>query len=388
MTPVDPLVEASIPIPVTFVSPSAELGGAEEYLLTLLGHLEDAWIDGLVLLADGPARERFAALDHDLETIPTSARLGVVPSSRALRRTLQRLAPRVVHANGVKAALVAVLAVRGLGLPVVWVKHDFSWDGPLARWIGRRCRMVIGVSRAVTETFDGEAVDVRVVLNGLPTYDIDRAAARARLLGAAGLGEDARAIVAVGRLETGKGQLDLVEQVPRLLAEDPDARLVLVGPPSRFEPGYETVLESRIRELGIEDAVRLVGHRTDAIELMAGADVVAVPTHPYTRPGTGEGFGLVAAEAMAVGTPVVAYAHGGLPEVIGDCGVLVEPRDAAALGDAIARLLGDAVAWASLADRGRERAGTFELAAVAEAMRQLYREAAGLPVDPGVLAAA
>jgi glycosyltransferase involved in cell wall biosynthesis len=388
VTPVDPLAEASIPIPVTFVNPSAELGGAEEYLLTLLGHLEEEWVDGVVLLADGPARERFAALEHDLEVIPTSARLGVLPSSRALRRTLQRLAPRVVHANGVKAALVAVLAARGLDVPVVWVKHDFSWDGPLARWVGRRCRMVVGVSRAVTATFDGEAVDVRVVLNGLPTYEVDRAAARARLLGAADLDDPVRVIVQVGRLETGKGQLELVEQVPRLLREHPGARVVLVGPPSRFEPGYEAALRARIGELGLGDAVRLAGHRADAIELMAGADVVAVPTFPYTRPGTGEGFGLVAAEAMAVGTPVVAYAHGGLPEVIGDCGLLVEPRDGAALGDAIARLLGDPALWGSLSLRGRERAGTFELAAVAEAMRQLYREAAGLPVDPAVLAAA
>jgi glycosyltransferase involved in cell wall biosynthesis len=83
---------------------------------------------------------------------------------------------------------------------------------------------------------------------------------------------------------------------------------------------------------------------------------------------------------------VVAYAHGGLPEVIGDSGLLVAPRDGAALGDAIARLLADAALWEDLARRGRARAGTFELAAVAEAMRLLYREAAGLPVDPAVLA--
>jgi glycosyltransferase involved in cell wall biosynthesis len=388
VTAVDPLAEASIPVPVTFVSPSAELGGAEEYLLALLGHLGNAWVDGIVLLAEGPARGRFEALEQGVETIATSARLGVVPSSRSLRRTLRRLDPRVVHANGVKAALVAVMAVRGLDIPVVWVKHDFSWDGPLARWIGRRCRMVVGVSRAVTETFDGHAVDVRVVLNGLPTYEVDRRAARATLLAASGLEEDARVILQVGRLETGKGQLELVEQVPRLLRTHPDARIALVGPPSRFEPGYQAVVEARVRELGVEDAVRLLGHRADAIELMAGADVVAVPTFPYTRPGTGEGFGLVAAEAMAVGTPVVAYAHGGLPEVIGDCGLLVPPRDGDALRHAIARLLGDAALWDDLARRGRERAGTFELAAVAEAMRQLYREAAGLPVDPAVLAAA
>ena len=379
VAPAEPAAEGALPVPVAFVSPSAELAGGERYLLSLLEQLGPRWASGIVLLADGPAREEFAPLDVPIEVLPTGARLGVITAAWRLRRSLARQRPTVVHANGVKAALVAVIAARPLGVPVVWVKHDFSWDGRLARWIGDRCSIVVGVSNAVTEVFAGRGVDVRVVANGLPTITVDEAAARVRLLEAVGLDEGAEVILTAGRMETGKGQLHLVEQMPRILAERPRAHLAIAGPPSRFDVPYEGRLRRRARELGVEHATTLLGYRADVIELMAGADVVAISTLPYTRPGTGEGFGLVAAESMAVGTPVVAYAHGGLPEVIGDAGVLVPAEDQRALGDALVRVLHDPALRGRLVEQGRRRAGTFELAAVADAMRGIYREAAGLP---------
>ena len=369
---------AEQPVPVTFVTPSLERGGAEAYLETLLERLGPAWVEQVVALADGPARDRFAALGHPFAVLPTSARLGVLSGAWRLRATLAARRPAVVHANGVKAALVAVIATAGMRLPVVWVKHDFSWDGPLARLVGPRCRMVVGVSHAVTAVFDGSGVDVRVVPNGLPpgAGDVDRAAGRARLLDAAGLDDDAETVVVVGRLETGKGQLDLVEALPRIVAARPRARVVLVGPPSRFEPDYERRLVERAAALGVAHALTLLGHRADALELTAGADVAAVTSHPYTVPGTGEGFGLVAAEALAAGTPVVAYGHGGLLDVVGDAGLLVPPGDVRALADLTVRLLADPLLRERYGACGRERARRFDLAAQADAMAAIYREAA------------
>ena len=75
-------------------------------------------------------------------------------AERRLRRRLRRDPPEVVHANGLKAALVSVLATMGTRLPVLWVKHDFSFDGRLAALVARRCRIVVTVSAAVAETFD------------------------------------------------------------------------------------------------------------------------------------------------------------------------------------------------------------------------------------------
>lgn len=362
-------------VPVTFVTPSAELGGAEQYLVALLEQLDEPWRRGVVALQDGPMAARFAQLAPSFELVPTSARLGVVDGARRLRRILLRDRPSVVHANGVKAALVAALAVWRGGPPVVWVKHDFSWDGPLARFVASRCRFVVGVSGAVAAAVGAHA-NVRVVPNGLPALAPDRGEGRTRLLSATGLAGEAEIIVQVGRLEPGKGQLELVEQLPLLRRLRPDAQLVLIGPASRPHPSFGAQLEERARTLGVGDALTLLGARDDAIALMAGADVVAVATHPYTKPGTGEGFGLVAAEAMAVGTPVVAYAHGGLTEVVGDAGLLVPPLDARSLALGVARLLGEPVWRRRLARAGVERAARFDQQRVVAAMQDVYRDAA------------
>jgi glycosyltransferase involved in cell wall biosynthesis len=103
-----------------------------------------------------------------------------------------------------------------------------------------------------------------------------------------------------------------------------------------------------------------------------------VASHPVDASGMGaEGFGLVAVEAMAVGTPVVAFAAGALPEVLGDCGVLVPVGDVAALAGAVSEILTDDLRSAELARCGRERAAQFDPAASAAALVDTYRAVAG-----------
>ncbi len=120
------------PVRVSFVSSHALGGGSERYLELLLGSLEPEWVAGVICLQDGPFVERLRSLGHSVEVVQTS---GPGRASRCgaprLRRALRRQAPDVVHANGVKAALAAGLATPGTGIPVLWLKHDFSWDGPL-----------------------------------------------------------------------------------------------------------------------------------------------------------------------------------------------------------------------------------------------------------------
>jgi glycosyltransferase involved in cell wall biosynthesis len=80
---------------------------------------------------------------------------------------------------------------------------------------------------------------------------------------------------------------------------------------------------------------------------------------------------------MAVGTPVVGYAHGGLPEMLGQCGLLVPPGDRGALRDAILDVLGDEAERNRLAECGRRRMEErFSLVGMVEAMKARYLEAA------------
>ena len=182
------------PVRVAFVSSHASLGGAERYLELLLGALEPDWVSGVVCLASGPFVDVLRGHGYPTAVLPTSPRApGILRSAWRLRRLLAKTKPAVVHANGVKAALVAVLATRGSPVPVIWVKHDFSWDGPRARRLGRRCAQVVGVSRAVNETFHSDPrVERHVVHNGLAPVQVDRREGRRAARGGARTGHGDR----------------------------------------------------------------------------------------------------------------------------------------------------------------------------------------------------
>ena len=86
-----------------------------------------------------------------------------------------------------------------------------------------------------------------------------------------------------------------------------------------------------------------------------------------------EGFGLTALEALAAGTPVVGYRAGAVAEVVGDAGLLVDDRDAGALGEALVALLGDASLQAELRARAKPRAARFSWDRAADDTLAIYR---------------
>jgi glycosyltransferase involved in cell wall biosynthesis len=365
------------PVAVTFVSSHARLGGEENYLLKLIEELGPDWVRNVICLEDAPFVDRLRANGIPTEVIPTGPRLGIAPSAVKLRRALRRAEPDVVHANGVKAAVVCAAALVGSRTPWIWLKHDFSWDGRPANLVARRATQVVAVSEAVTETFEGEARrNVHVVHNGLAELHVDRERGRARLRSL--LGAEADDVVSlVARVDPTKGHRELLAILPELLEARPGLHLAFIG--AEHFPHLELAEELRgeIADLGLEHAASFTGFQENAVELIAGSDLVAIPSTIGERGLGREGFPYAGLEAMAVGTPVVAYAHGGLPEMLGDCGRLVPPGDRSALRDAILSLLADRGAYDRAAACGRARVQErFSLAGMVEAMRERYREAA------------
>ena len=193
-------------------------------------------------------------------------------------------------------------------------------------------------------------------------------------------------IVFVGRLQPFKGTDVAVHALAHLRRMVPDARLVIVGGDSpRGSRGERMRLRLAARRLGVADRVRFlepVPHR-ELPDLYRAADVVVVPS-------ASESFGLVALEAAACGTPVVASAVGGLRLTVRDAetGYLVGERDAAAFAAALSRVLADPSARERLGANAIRLARRFPWSRTSDGILEAYASVMACPDVRRVLAAA
>jgi glycosyltransferase involved in cell wall biosynthesis len=363
---------------VTFVSPHARLGGAPKYLEVLLEQLGDGWVRDVICLEAGPLVERLERLGYPVQVVETGSSLrALLGSALALRRLFRRSPPDVVHANGIKAALVAGLATRGSSLPVVWVKHDFSHDGLLARFTAGLCTHVVGVSSAVLSSLGSSPRSpTSVVPPPLLLGEVERDTARRAVRELLRLPPSALVATTIGRFDPYKGHAELLEVAPAIVAHFPAVHFVLVGDDVPSHRGYRESLAGRAATLGLRDSVTFLGFRDDIAQFVAGSDVIVVPSRPGPRGRGREGFGLVGVEALAAGTPVVAYADGAIPETLGDYARLVPPGDRKALGSAVVEVLSNPGRAGLRAQAGsNEMRATFTVSRTTEGMKTAYREA-------------
>jgi glycosyltransferase involved in cell wall biosynthesis len=231
-------------------------------------------------------------------------------------------------------------------------------------------RRVVAVSEATAADlrfhFPACAGRLRVVGEGV---EPDLAPASAGEVAAirAELGAPEGYLLHVGTLEPRKnvGALLTVWEELRRDTEEPAPPLVLAGGAGWHSRGLRRRIE-KLKPLGLIPLGRV--QRPRLVRLYQGATA-------FVFPSLYEGFGLPPLEAMACGVPVVASAASSLPEVVGDAGLLVEPRDRRALAEALRRLLADPALAADLAARGVERARLFTWEKAAAGMEEVFGEA-------------
>ena len=141
-------------------------------------------------------------------------------------------------------------------------------------------------------------------------------------------------VVHVGNIRPHKGHDTLVEAAAELARLRPGVAVISIG--GEKNPGDLDRVRATAREAGVEGSLRFLGRRPDALAFVAAADV-------FVNPSDVEGLPVAILEAMALGTPVVATAVGGVPAVVEDgvTGLLAERADALGLAQAVDRLLGD-----------------------------------------------
>lgn len=166
-----------------------------------------------------------------------------------------------------------------------------------------------------------------------------------------------------------KCAVEIVESIPAVLERHPEARFVIAG---EHKEGFERVLDAA-RRLGVERHVDFPGviSREEKIRLMRTCRI-------YLQPTRYEGFGAAILEAMSCGAPVITNPAGAVPEVVGDCAVLLPDPQPAAIAKAIGDLWDDEELRSDLAKRGRTRAqDEFSMALRRVRIGRLLEELAG-----------
>jgi glycosyltransferase involved in cell wall biosynthesis len=165
-------------------------------------------------------------------------------------------------------------------------------------------------------------------------------------------------VTSVGRIDESKGFQWVVRALPRL----PGVRYAIAGPPGPFYPE----LLGLIKSLRLEDRVLLLGHITEEekLGLLDATDV-------FVHPSRFEAFGVSLLEALARGLPCVGSRVGGVPWLLEDCGLLVEPGDVDGIAERLGRLRADAGLRQSLSIAGRAKAATMTWDRVAARYEQI-----------------
>ena len=353
---------------VLHVDPERGWGGGEEQVLGLARHLRNA--GHLVSVAAHPGGPLWRALRAaEIDVHPLAVRNGF--DFRAVR-ALRALAAGadIVHLHTARAHALALWLGRDGEHRVVTRRMDYQ---PRPRFYARllynrRVDRVVAISeriRVVLEEAGVEPTRISVIPSGV---EIERFTA------AEGAREDTRrvewcaaptdiVVLVVGALVLRKGHAVLLEAARELAARGMRLQYAFCGEGER-----RSELERQVMRLGLAGTVHFMGRRDDVPRLLAGADLVAMPS-------LHEGLGVAALEAMAAARPLIASRTGGLVEVLreGETGSLVGPGDVRGLADALEAAVRDPVRAKRYGMAGQRRVATeFSMQAMAARNEALY----------------
>jgi glycosyltransferase involved in cell wall biosynthesis len=362
---------------VLHVQKVAGISGSEAHLLSLLPRLKErGWdIRFLMLHEDEPGAWEFAreleAGGIPVDGIPVRADVDPIAYLRFLAYLL-RMRPAILHTHLVHADAYGLTAGTLAAVPVrLSTKHGFNEfrEGRLFafgdRVIAASADSQISISRGLaqylseTEGFSNDSFEI--VHYGIAAGPPPRP-----------YPEGPPHFLCIGRLIPIKGHVVLLRAFKQALESRPDLRLDIAG-----RGVLDDSLRSFAQELGIEESVTFLGHVSPVQETIEASAALVVPS-------IGEGFGMVALEAMERARPVIASEIGGLIDIVreGETGLLVPVAEPGPLAEAMLRIANDPAAARAMGEASRARAlERFPEDRCTDRTEQLYRDLLGDHLD-------
>jgi glycosyltransferase involved in cell wall biosynthesis len=363
-----------------------ELGGAQQNTLYCMAHHDRERFSPVLVAGEG------GELDSEARSIE-DAEIHLVPYLRhpvspiqdptaifRLVSLFRKVGAELVHTHSSKAGVVARLAARMAGVPViVHTVHGWSFNDTqpavlrkfytaLERRLARFTDRLVVVSSLNREK--GIALGIgapdryQVIHSGIDIGAYGRPEKpRAQVRAEMGYGDEEFVVGAVACLKHQKAPLDFVKAAVTAIGREPRLRFFIAGDgPLRPE------VEKAIRDAGMEGKIRLLGWRRDVVDLYHAMDL-------FLLTSLFEGLPRAVLQSMAAGTPVVATAVDGTPEVVLDreTGLLVPPGSPEKAAEAILRVARDERLGAALASAASARLGeSFEIGAMVRDLDDLY----------------
>ncbi len=375
-------------------------GGMQTHICGLLSELDRSEFEPIVLSPAAP--ELFSSLkdlgiaSFEIEIADSVSPKADFRSARIVSDILRQIRPDIVHVHGNKAAVVGMMAsyIRKINFMVTTVHNFPSNLNPSSKYypIAKRANKLIlnkadrliAVSSEIRRCLEDQVGinpnKIDVIPNGIDMNEwepywtghraVDGGAGGHKEAGVdikrtMGLPKDAILLGTVGRLVPFKGQSVLLQSMARVVANHPNAYLIIIG-----DGPLRGGLEAQASGLGISDHIKFFGFVEKPGHYMAAFDIFALPSIK-------EPFGIVILEAMALGLPVVATSGGGVPDIIEDgvSGLLATPGDPESLADAIEKVLLDRSLRETLAKRGFQTVSTnFTVKSMADKTFKVYSD--------------
>ena len=362
---------------VLFIDHATAIGGAEKS-----DGLDGRWPLRLACCPGELSRlAQRRGIPLHLVEMPSLRRLPLLKALRTIYMLARCIEADLIYANTARGALYAAPARLLSGRRFIWHMRDFSFfteagtwmDRPL-KWLLSRCASVVVANSAATANQLPDSAHVRVIHNGIDLKTLEPTLSASEARQRLGLPSEARVVGMLGRLRPWKGQERFLRIASKILRESPDTYFVVAGgDPFRVNDGYATKLRCLAEELGIANRLTFTGQLHEVANVLIAMDL-------FVHPGEPEPFGLVNLEAMAMSKPVVAFAHGALPEIVKQdvTGILISPGDDDACAAAITKLLREPQRMKDLGAAGRARVEQFfQISRTVSAVDELLQQQVG-----------
>jgi len=362
------------PAKVLWISCVGEKGGAEVYMLNLLRRLDcRRFLPSVALLRPGSLEQDVRELNVEAILLPAHRMRNIFAVARTIR-TLNRITRQqrfdLIHSNGFRAHVYGGLTARWARVPEVWTTHTVEQPGLFTRFaLQIPTAHVIANCPRTADYFIAHGCPVSLVWPSVDSAQLAQATPREELAARHGLPVSARWISLGARMQRYKGHEFFLRAIASLPGALADAHGIVIGG-ALFgqEAGYVEEMKELTRRLGLGERVHFTGFVSDADlrGLLAASELLV-------HPALDEDFGLIVAEAQALGKPVLAFAAVGPAAIVApeQTGRLVPVGDQEQLNAALAELLAAPEQLRRWGEAGRARSGS--LFAAEPAARQVER---------------